>query len=374
MTGTDVLISGGGTGGHVFPALALAEELVERGHARDRIRFVGAVRGLEATAVPAAGFAIDLLPGRGLERSASPAAIRRNLRTTYDTAVAFGRAWKLVGRLRPRVVVGVGGYASLPAVVAARARRIPVVIHESDAHPGLANRIAVRLGATAAVTLPGTPLRGAVVTGNPIRPAIGAVDRSPVDPPRIAVVGGSLGARSLNEAVLGLYDRWRDRTDLTIHHVTGRRDYQGCSTKLAALRGAGDRLSYRLVPFEEHMEVVYAEATVVVSRSGGMTAELTTVGMPSVLVPLPGAPGDHQTANADALVAAGAAVKIPDAELDPTRLAAELDALLTDPARLAAMSTAACALGRPDATARFADLVEASMDHVERRPGGASGS
>jgi UDP-N-acetylglucosamine--N-acetylmuramyl-(pentapeptide) pyrophosphoryl-undecaprenol N-acetylglucosamine transferase len=267
----------------------------------------------------------------------------------------------LVGRLRPRVVVGVGGYASLPAVVAARARRIPVVIHESDAHPGLANRIAVRLGATAAVTLPGTPLRGAVVTGNPIRPAIGAVERSPVVPPRIAVVGGSLGARSLNEAALGLYDRWRHRSDLTIHHVTGTRDYEGCSTKLAAQRGAGDRLSYQLVPFEEHMEVVYTEATIVVSRSGGMTAELTTVGMPSVLVPLPGAPGDHQTANADALVAAGAAVKIPDAELDPPRLAAELDALLTDPARLAAMSAAARALGRPDATARFADLVEARM-------------
>ncbi len=361
MTTTDVLISGGGTGGHVFPALALADELVARGHNRDRIRFVGAARGLEATAVPAAGFAVDLLPGRGLERSTSPAAIRRNLRTTYDTVVAFARAWALVRRLQPRVVVGVGGYASLPALVAARARGIPAVVHESDAHPGLANRIAVRLGATPAVTFAGTPLRGAVVTGNPIRPAIAAVERAPVAPPLIAVVGGSLGARSLNEAVLGCYDRWRDRTDLTIHHVTGSRDYQGCSTKLAAQRGAGDRLSYQLVPFEEHMEVVYTEATLVVSRSGGMTAELTTVGMPSVLVPLPGAPGDHQTANADALVAAGAAVKIPDGELDAARLATELDALLADPARLAAMSTAARALGRPDATARFADLVESRM-------------
>ncbi len=361
MTTTDVLISGGGTGGHVFPALALAEELLARGYVRDRIHFVGAARGLEATAVPAAGFAVELLPGRGLERSASPAAIERNVRTAFDTVVAFRRAFALVGRLRPRVVVGVGGYASLPALVAARARRIPAVIHESDAHPGLANRIAVRLGARAAVTLPGTPLPGAVVTGNPIRPAIAAVERAPVTPPRIAVVGGSLGAGSLNRAVLGLYDRWRDRTDLTIHHVTGTRDYQGCSTTLAAQRAAGDRLSYSLVPFEEHMEVVYAEATLVVSRSGGMTAELTTIGMPSVLVPLPGAPGDHQTANADALVAAGAAVKIPDAELDPGRLAAELDALLADPSRLDAMSTAARTLGRPDATARFADLVEASM-------------
>ena len=120
--------------------------------------------------------------------------------------------------------------------------------------------------------------------------------------------------------------------------MTGTRDYPGCSTELAAQRAPGDRLSYRLVPFEEHMEVVYTEATLVVSRSGGMTAELTTVGMPSVLVPLPGAPGDHQTANADALVAAGAAVKVPDAELDPARLAAEIDALLADPVRLGAMS------------------------------------
>jgi undecaprenyldiphospho-muramoylpentapeptide beta-N-acetylglucosaminyltransferase len=367
VASTDFLISGGGTGGHVFPALALAEELVRRGHPRGHIRFVGARRGLEATAVPAAGFEVELLPGRGLERSVALGAIARNLRTTYDTAVAFARASTLVGRLRPKVVVGVGGYASLPALVAARARRIPAVVHEADAHPGLANRIAVRLGAHAAVSLPGTPLRGAVVTGNPIRPTIAAVRRAPVTPPRIAVVGGSLGARSLNRASLGLYELWRDRTDVTIHHVTGARDYQGCTTSLEAARAPSDRLSYSLVPFEEHMEVVYTEATLVVSRSGGMTAELTAVGMPSVLVPLPGAPGDHQSANADALVAADAAVKIPDAELDPARLAAELDALLADPARLVAMSSSARAQGRPDATARFADLVEASLfDHPGR--------
>jgi UDP-N-acetylglucosamine--N-acetylmuramyl-(pentapeptide) pyrophosphoryl-undecaprenol N-acetylglucosamine transferase len=214
----------------------------------------------------------------------------------------------------------------------------------------------VRLGARPAVTLPGTPLRGAVVTGNPIRPAIAAVERAPVAPPLVAVVGGSLGARSLNEAVLGVYDRWRDRTDLTIHHVTGTRDYQGCSTELAAQRAAGDRLSYRLVPFEEHMEAVYTEATLVVSRSGGMTAELTTVGMPSVLVPLPGAPGDHQTANADALVAAGAAVKVPDAELDGARLVSEVDALLADPERRARMAAAAHGLARPDAASAIAAL------------------
>lgn len=358
MRATYALISGGGTGGHVFPALALAEELVARGHARDELRFVGAQRGLEATAVPAAGFVIDLLPGRGLERSLTPRSLARNLRTACATVVAIGRALALVRRLRPRVVVGVGGYASLPALLAATAWRVPRMVHEADAHPGLANRIAVRLGARPAVTVPGTALRGAVVTGNPIRPAIARVRPAPVVPPMVAVIGGSLGARTVNRAVLGLYDRWRDRSDVTIHHVSGTRDYEECVAMLDAARAAGDALEYRLVPFEEHMEVVYTDASVVVSRAGGMTAELTAIGVPSVLVPLPGAPGDHQTRNAETLVAAGAAVMIADAALDAARLDAELTALLADPAGRRAMADAARALGRPDATARFADLVE----------------
>jgi UDP-N-acetylglucosamine--N-acetylmuramyl-(pentapeptide) pyrophosphoryl-undecaprenol N-acetylglucosamine transferase len=147
VTATYALISGGGTGGHVFPALALAEELLARGHTRDELRFVGAERGLEATAVPAAGFAVDLLPGRGLQRGRTPRHVVENLRTTWDTVIALVRAVRLVRRLRPRVVVGVGGYASLPALVGARLAGVPTVVHEADAHPGLANRIAVRLGA-----------------------------------------------------------------------------------------------------------------------------------------------------------------------------------------------------------------------------------
>ena len=212
---------------------------------------------------------------------------------------------RIVARRRPAVVVGVGGYASLPGVVAARLRRIPVVVHESDAHPGLANRIAVSLGARPAVSLPGTPLRGAVVTGNPIRPEITAVVRTPVEPPMVAVVGGSLGSRRINDATLDLYDRWRHRDDVVIHHVSGARDYEGCDRRLAALRAPGDRLGYHLVRYEDAMDTLYAEARVMVSRAGGMTAELAAVGMPSVLVPLPGAPGDHQTANALVFAAGG---------------------------------------------------------------------
>jgi undecaprenyldiphospho-muramoylpentapeptide beta-N-acetylglucosaminyltransferase len=358
VSATYALITGGGTGGHVYPALALADELVARGHARGSIHFVGAERGLEATAVPEAGYAIDLLPGRGLDRARSLDALRRNLRTTGDTVMALVRAAQIVRRTSPAVVVGVGGYASLPALVAARLHGIPAVIHEADAHPGLANRIAVRLGARAAVSLPGTPLRAAVVTGNPIRPEIVRVQRAPLVPPVVAVVGGSLGAQRINRATLGLYDRWRARDDVVIHHVTGARGYEECREELSGLRVPGDSLDYRLIRYEDHMDTLYANATVMVCRSGGMTAELAAVGMPSILVPLPGAPGDHQTRNAEVFVRAGAGVMVPDAELDGDRLASALDALLADPPRLRAMGEAARSLGRTDATARFADLVE----------------
>lgn len=358
MSATFALITGGGTGGHVYPALALADELVARGHPRESIRFVGAQRGLEVTAVPEAGYTIDLLPGRGLDRARTLGALRRNIRTVWDTLVAFVRAAAIVRRIRPTVVVGVGGYASVPALVAARLRRIPAVVHEADAHPGLANRIAVRLGARPAVTFPGTPLRGAVVTGNPIRPEIVRVQRAPVAPRVVAVVGGSLGAQHINRATLELHDLWRARNDVVIHHVTGLRGYEECRERLTRSRAPGDRLDYRLVRYEDHMDTLYTNATVMLCRSGGMIAELAAVGMPSILVPLPGAPGDHQTRNAEVFERAGAGVMVRDAELNGARLRSELDALLADPTRLRAMSEAARSLGRTDAAPRFADLVE----------------
>ncbi|MGH8982424.1 MAG: undecaprenyldiphospho-muramoylpentapeptide beta-N-acetylglucosaminyltransferase [Acidimicrobiia bacterium] len=349
------LVTGGGTGGHVYPALALAGELVGRGHPSHSIRFVGARRGLEATVVPEAGFAIDLLPGRGLQRRLTPA----NLRAVWENLQAFLQSRRIVRRARPRVVVGVGGYASLPCLVAARLRRVPAVVHEQNAAPGLANRLAVRIGARAAISLPGTPLRGAVLTGNPIRPEVAAVRRSPVEPPLVAVVGGSLGARRLNQAALGLYDRWRARDDVAVHHVTGVRDYDDCAAALAAARRPDDRLGYELVRYEDHVEELYARAALAVCRAGAVTvAELAAAGVPSVLVPLPGAPGDHQTRNALTMVDGGAAVLLPDAECDAAGLDTVLAKLLADPTSRDAMARAARSLARPDAAARLADLVE----------------
>ncbi len=354
------LVTGGGTGGHVYPALAVAEELVARGHTANDIHFVGARRGLEVTAVPAAGFPLDVLPGRGLRRSLRPSALRDNVAALAGTAAALPRVWRLLRRDRPRVVLGVGGYASVPCLLGARLARVPTVVHEQNAAPGLANRLAVRLGARAAVSLPGTPLRGAVLTGNPVRRAMATVRRDPdLQHPVVLVFGGSLGARTLNDAALDLYDRWRDRTDRTVVHVSGRRDHADCVARLDTLRRSSDTLDYELVEYEEHLERRYATAAVAVCRAGAVTvAELAVTGTPAVLVPLPGAPDDHQTRNAEALASAGAAVLVPDGDARADRLAAELDRLLADPARLEVMSDAARTLGRPDAAGRVATLLE----------------
>jgi len=350
------VITGGGTGGHVYPALALANELVSRGHPRDAIRFVGARRGLEARVVPEAGYAIDLLPGRGFRRRLAAA----NVGAAWDNLRALVQARGIVARAHPDVVVGVGGYASLPSLVAARVKRIPAVVHEQNAAPGLVNRIAVRMGARAAVSLPGTPLRGAVLTGNPVRAEVAAVRRRPdAARPLVTVFGGSLGAGTINEAALGLYDRWRDRADVAVHHVSGPRNSEACAARLASLRRPSDRLDYTLVGYEEHMERLYARTSVAVCRAGAITvAELAAAGVPAVLVPLPGAPGDHQTRNAQALVDAGAATIVLDADCDAARVDTELRGLLADAARLEAMAAAARAAGRPEAAARLADLVE----------------
>ena len=355
---TTILICGGGTGGHVYPALALADELVARGTPRTSIQFVGANRGIEGEAVPAAGYEIALLPGRGLQRSFTGRALAQNLRTVLDTGRAFVAAHALIGRLRPSIVVGVGGYASLPGVVATRLRRIPVVVHESDAHPGLANRIAVALGARPAVSLPGTPLRGAVVTGNPIRPGIAEVQLAPVVPALVAVVGGSLGARRINQATLALADasrtprrrrhppcQWRTR----LRRVSTATVRVACTARRVAVSTRALRGSDGHVVCRRQCDGHPRRRDDGRARRG---RDAVSVGA------TPDAPGDHQTKNAEVFAAAGAAVLVPDEELDGARLRRELDELLADPVRLARMSDAARGLGRVDATARFADLVE----------------
>jgi UDP-N-acetylglucosamine:LPS N-acetylglucosamine transferase len=283
---------------------------------------------------------------------------------------------------RPRVVVVVGGYASLPAGLAAVVTRAPIVLMNTDAVPGAVNSLLGRFAAASAVAFPGTDLPRAHLTGTPVRPELASINRTeagrhearrslglPADRQTLAAFGGSLGARRINGAVAELARRWSDHRGLSIYHVTGRRDYAQFAPKRP---GTGDapgvegephlrtELHYEVVSFEERMSELYQAADVCVCRSGAMTvAELLVCGVPAILVPLPGAPRDHQTRNAEALVAAGAAILVPDAECSVERLAAEVTALLSDADRLASMSAAARELGHADAAARVAELVDA---------------
>ena len=366
------MIAGGGTGGHVLPALAVAQALVERGHDRSTIELVGSRRGQEEALLGGAGFPVTLWPGRGLVRRAGARGLWANARALAGLARATVGALAALRRWRPAVVVSVGGYASFPAGLAAVLLRIPLVLVNVDALPGLVHRVLGRFAAASAVAFPGTPLPRAVVTGSPVRGEITAVERSPegaararaslglpVDRRTLAAFGGSLGARRINDAVCGLAGRWSDRDDVAVLQVTGRREFERLAGP-ARSGGAPAGLCHRLVPFVEQMDLLYASADLVVSRAGAMTvAELAAAGVPSVLVPLPGAPGDHQTANARALVEAGAAVLVPDAECDAARLDAVVGELLGDDARLQAMSVAARALGAPGAAERVAAIVEA---------------
>jgi undecaprenyldiphospho-muramoylpentapeptide beta-N-acetylglucosaminyltransferase len=349
------IIAGGGTGGHVSPAIALGQELARRGHPRSSITFAGARGRLEADAVPEAGFEIHLLPVRGLRFRPTI----ENVRVLWDALRSLVTAFGIVRRLHPRVVVGVGGYASLPCVVAARLLRIPTVVHEQNAAPGLANRMAVRLGARAAVSLPDTPLRHAVLTGNPVRRELVDLHRTREEPPLVVVVGGSLGAGTLNDTALGLYDLWRHRSDIAVYHVAGGRNFDDCGRRLAGLRRPDDALHYELVGYEHHLDRVYARASIVVSRAGASTvAELAVAGLPAILVPLPGAPSDHQTHNAQSLADAGAAVMVTDDECDAARVDQLVREVVDDHAVLDRMARRARSLARPDAAARLADLVE----------------
>ena len=369
--GTWAVIAGGGTAGHVLAGLSIARAIVARGAPSGAVHYVGSRRGAEDRLVGEAGFGLTTLPGRGIQRRLTPA----NLGAAAGLARALTQALGLVRRRRPAVVVGLGGYASVACGLAAAAWRVPLVVIEQNAVAGAANRLLARWARAAAVGFPTVDLPRAVCTGNPVRAEVLAVDRRRqrraaraalgVGEGRflVAAFGGSLGARRINEAVAELAALWRGRSDLHVRHVAGRRDYGWVAERVESIDSG--ELGYDLVEYEADMAVVYAAADLVVARSGASSvAELAAAGVPAVLVPLPGAPGDHQTANARVLAEAGAAVVVADGDLDGSRLAAEIDSLAADPGRLEDMGQAARTAARPDAAEAVVDLIESCA----RRP------
>lgn len=363
---TYAVVAGGGTAGHVLPGIAIGQALVSRGHPPETLVFVGSSRGVESRLVPEAGFELVALPGRGIARRLTLA----NLGAVWGLLRALAQAFRLVRVRRPSVVVALGGYASVACVVAAAAQRVPIVVAEQNAVPGLANRLASRFARASAASFPDTGLRREVFTGNPVRPEILAVRRDeqraearealglPPDRTIIVAFGGSLGARQINEAVLEAAATWAARDDLAIRHIIGTRDFADVRARAGDPPPGG--LMYQAIEYEDRMDLVYAAADLVVCRSGATTvAELAVTGTPAIMVPLPYAPGDHQTANARALVSVDGGRMIVDDELDGERLVAEVEALLGSEGALDAMARNAASVGRRDAADAVADLVEA---------------
>ncbi len=348
-----VLLAGGGTGGHIYPLLAVAAAAPDW-----QCSYAGTPTGLEARIVPRAGLPFYPVPAGGVSGK-SPA---QRLRGVLRTARGSLSAWRLLGRLRPDVVLSSGGYAAFPVALAARWRRVPLVLIEPNATPGLANRLLmgradrILVGFEAARSkLPLELQVRTVVTGVPVR-QIGGTERlaarealgfSP-DSVLVAVTGGSQGARALNEAVFAIGDRLAEGEEILL--ATGQKEYERWSGR------QGGRL--HIQPYFWQMDDVLAAADIFIGRAGAMTcAEITVAGLPSVLVPLPN-PAVHQVDNARLLADAGAALLLEERDLTPDSLWETLSALMREPGRRTAMAQAAQALGRRDAAAAAAREVE----------------
>jgi UDP-N-acetylglucosamine--N-acetylmuramyl-(pentapeptide) pyrophosphoryl-undecaprenol N-acetylglucosamine transferase len=354
-----ILLAAGGTGGHLFPAEALGVELIKRGFA---VRLVTDSRALRYSGL----FSKDMIDVVASEtaRSRNPLQLAY---ATFTLAAGAFTALKLMRHLKPKAVVGFGGYPTLPPLVAARFCGIPGIIHEANAVLGRANRFLARGASAIATSLPGVFDRDkalaakATAVGTPMRPAVLAVAATPYAPPdttgplRLLVVGGSQGARIMGDIVPGAIERlepalWR-RLVLT---------QQVREEDMARVRAVYDRLKItcELAPFFADLPARLAQNHLVISRSGaGTVAELAAIGRPSILVPLPGSIDQDQFANAGVLAKVGGGLRIAQTEFTPDRLAAEISALAAEPAKLAAMATAAKAAGRLDAAERLADLV-----------------
>lgn len=348
------VIAGGGTGGHLYPGIAIAEE-IRRRRPEARVVFAGRGLPLEKAIVERHGY--TLLPVRS--GGVVGKSIGRRLSGAFLAFMGFFEAMRELGRLRPKAVVGVGGYASFPMVLAAAARRIPTLVQEQNAVPGLTNRLLGRLAGEIALTHDETRRffggRGQV-TGNPIRAEFANVPRAQRGgASRLLVFGGSQGARALNTAMIEALPHLEDeRPRLHIVHGTGPADEERVRKAYAERCFAAE-----VLPYITDIRTAYAGADLVIARAGASTcSELAASGRAAILVPLPTAAHDHQTRNAESVARAGAALLLQEKDLSGRALADAVRGILRDPARLEAMEKAARGLARPDAAARIVDLVE----------------
>jgi UDP-N-acetylglucosamine--N-acetylmuramyl-(pentapeptide) pyrophosphoryl-undecaprenol N-acetylglucosamine transferase len=357
-----VAIAAGGTAGHVVPALAVADAL--RAEGAD-VEFVGGERA-EAELVPAAGYAFHALPVLGIDRRNPLRAARALARAASATV----RARKLLRGIGADVVIGGGGYVAGPVGLAARSLRLPLVLTEADSHLGIANRLLAPIADRVFLAFPLDRRDGEryAVVGRPIPAGTLDADRAAArtrfaigsDELCLLVFGGSLGARTINDAVL---DAFGAAAPCAVLHACGQRDYADLSRRLKQL---GSPPHYHLHAYIQPFADALAAADLTVARSGGSVFEVAAAGLPSILVPYPHATADHQALNARHIAAGGAAVVIPDSELDGPRLAREIGALLADEHRLRGMARAARTLARPDAAEAIAREVLALGERARR--------
>jgi UDP-N-acetylglucosamine--N-acetylmuramyl-(pentapeptide) pyrophosphoryl-undecaprenol N-acetylglucosamine transferase len=351
-----VLIAGGGTGGHIIPALAVARELVDRYAAE--VLFVGTARGMEIRLVPEAGFRLRLIDVGPLNH----VSLMRRVRTLLDLPRSIFACRSLIREFRPCVVFGVGGYASGPAMAAALQMKVPTMAFEPNAVPGLANRLVGKRVHAAAVNFPSAAawFHQAEVTGIPVRPEFFSLQPPSNAAPHLLVFGGSQGARLFNQTLPQIIRGLTDAVPgLTVLHQSGLRHAE--KTQEAYAASGVDPARWEVRPFLQDMPTRFAHADLVMARSGASTvAELAAAGKPSLLVPFAAAADDHQKRNAEEMVHAGAAIMLQETDLaEPARLLEALKTLLKSPDRLEQMSASARKLGHPAAAERIADrLVE----------------
>jgi UDP-N-acetylglucosamine--N-acetylmuramyl-(pentapeptide) pyrophosphoryl-undecaprenol N-acetylglucosamine transferase len=347
-----VLIAGGGTGGHIIPALAVARELAARYSAE--ILFIGTERGMEVRLVPEAGFRLRFINVGPLKN----VSLLTRLRTFTDLPASILACRGLIREFRPSVVFGVGGYASGPGMAAALQMRVPTLAFEPNAMPGFANRLVGKRVQAAAVNFPAAArwFRNPEVTGIPVRPEFFAISTPAPGPPHLLVFGGSQGARLFNRSLPGIAPQLlKAIPGLTILHQSGVRHAE--STQAAYTASGADPSQWRVEPFLNDMPARFAQANLVMARSGASTvAELAAAGKPALLVPFAAAADNHQKRNAEVMVEAGAAALLDETDLEvPGKLLTALTGLLGAPLALAGMASAARTQAHPDAARRIAD-------------------
>lgn len=358
------LIAGGGTGGHLFPGIALAN-YVRQHISGAHIHFIGAERGLERTAVPKAGFPVTLLPLAGLRGRAWSA----QLATMGDLPKALWQALQLIDSFRPDVAVGVGGYAASAGIVAAWLRGVPCYLLEQNAVPGMTNRWLARLARHVFLNLPSNsfPAHKCSVVGNPIRQEIAAIGALPYTipaKPSLLILGGSQGARALNQLMPTVWQLiTKQQPNCHWLHQTG--NLHAKAVQAAYQQVGATAAQVTVVPFVEDMAQAYQQATLLICRAGASTlAELTCAGRPSVLVPFPAATDNHQQANGAVLVAAGAARMQLEATMSAEQMGQTILDLLQNNGALQAMAAAAKQLGRADAVERIVHHIQQEVPSV----------